>query len=502
MILKLPTRYLFLLLGIAAMSACRKDDPVTLSPDASFEGIVLAGDPGSQATFTLTASTQWEITVDNDSFTASPLKGGIGTTTIKITATQENKAPERRTIGILTARARGGKTFTLPVIQRPATAPQTVLLYMPGRSLLSYYKKNIEDIQKAIGTTVPGDSRLLVCYQPESHTTARIDEIYCEEVTHGCAVKTLRDFDDFSPSSTESVAHMLAIVQELAPAHRYGMIIGCHGKAWIPASEGAMPNMGPAAEGTIRPGSSCEPFGTPVPGALQTRSFGDTGHEIDIADFARAVASQPGHFDYVIFDACFMANIETLYDLREAFDFVVASPCEIMGTGFPYKMIIPLLFGQRGTNYDLEAVCKAYYDFYQYCWQEARTEQSGCISLAVLSELDALTDVIRRLYATPMKNFDPKAIQTYEGMPTHLFYDLGDFIGTAYDDAALLDEFRERMEAAFPTACRLHTSSFYSAYNGVKNAVRDEAYTGVTTSEPSTRYRIPFVQSNWHRATH
>ena len=490
----------FLLLGIAALTACREDDPVTLSPDASFEGVVLAGDPGSQATFTLTASTQWEITVDNDSFTAAPLKGGMGATTVTITSTRENTAPERRTIGTLTARARGGKTFSLPVIQRPATAPQTVLLYMPGRSLLSYYKKNIEDIREAINETVPGDSRLLVCYQPESHTTARIDEIFCEEVAHGCAVKTLRDYDVFSPSSAEDVARLLADVQDLAPAHRYGMIVGCHGKAWVPASQGSMPNMGPAAPGTIAP--EAEPFGIPVPGALTTRSFGDPGHEIDIADFARAVASQNGPFDYVIFDACFMANIETLYDLRGAFDYVVASPCEILGAGFPYKKIIPYLFGQRGTQYNLEAVCKAYYDFYQHGWQEAHTEQSGCISLAVLSELDVLADVVRRLHATPTKDYDRNGIQSYEGMPTHIFYDLGDFVGSAYTDAALLDEFRERMEAAFPPACRLHTASFYSAYNGMKNPVRDEAYTGVTTSEPSTRYRVPFEQCNWYRATH
>ena len=66
----------------------------------------------------------------------------------------------------------------------------------------------------------------------------------------------------------------------------------------------------------------------PAPGALTTRSFGDTGRSIDITDFAAAVKAQNYRTDYLLFDACFMANIETLYDLRECTDYVIAAPAK------------------------------------------------------------------------------------------------------------------------------------------------------------------------------
>ena len=50
----------------------------------------------------------------------------------------------------------------------------------------------------------------------------------------------------------------------------------------------------------------------PGAGGATTRSFGDTGRSIDITDFAAAVKAQNYRTDYLLFDACFMANIETL----------------------------------------------------------------------------------------------------------------------------------------------------------------------------------------------
>lgn len=33
---------------------------------------------------------------------------------------------------------------------------------------------------------------------------------------------------------------MLADVEAFAPAQHYGIIVGCHGKAWVPANQGAL----------------------------------------------------------------------------------------------------------------------------------------------------------------------------------------------------------------------------------------------------------------------
>ena len=67
--------------------------------------------------------------------------------------------------------------------------------------------------------------------------------------------------------------------------------------------------------------------------------------------------------DYLLFDACFMANIETLYDLRECTDYVIAAPCEIMGEGFPYERAMPWFFTDGGKTRDLTKVCEAFWNF-------------------------------------------------------------------------------------------------------------------------------------------
>ena len=95
--------------------------------------------------------------------------------------------------------------------------------------------------------------------------------------------------------------------------------------------------------------------------------------------------------------------------------------------------------------------------------------QSGCITLAVMSEIDRLADVMRRINRTPAAEYDPNTLQTYEGLSPHLFYDMGQYVSVRCSDAALLDEFAECFDAAFPPESRLHTDGFYSAYNNRMN---------------------------------
>ena len=49
-----------------------------------------------------------------------------------------------------------------------------------------------------------------------------------------------------------------------------------------------------------------------------TRFFGgtQTDWQIDITDFAEGIKMSGLHFDYILFDDCYMASIEAIYDLR------------------------------------------------------------------------------------------------------------------------------------------------------------------------------------------
>lgn len=495
-----------LLLTLTLFTGCGKDpvperEWIRVQPE-----LLLAGAQGSRTTFVVTALGEWSLTATGEGFTASSPGGSRGETLVTVTATEDNPGKYRRTLGRITLHyAANGTERTVEVLQGPVTAPQTVLLYMPGRTLNTFYKRNIEGIRKAVSARVPGDGRMLVCWQPESLYEAELYEISYDYATQESRTVLLKSYPRFSADNTASVAGMLADIETFAPAARYGLIIGCHGKAWIPASEGAMSSY------SLRPDRTDEEAGwpAPAPGALVTRSFGDARNELDIDQLSQAFRSLNYRFDYLLFDACFMASIETIYDLREAVDYYIASPCEIMGAGFPYDRTLPYLFAQDGAAYDLQRVCEEFYRFYNDDWQSIEgNARSGCISLAVLSEIAPLAEVVRRINESGLQAFDPAALQYYEGMGTHLFYDLGHYVALACDDTALRTDFAAQLDKAFPPACRLATPAFYSVYNPYKapgpgtgmHPVKH--YSGVNTSELSSKYADAHKQTAWYLATH
>lgn len=378
----------------------------------------------------------------------------------------------------------------------PAMADRCVVLYMPGRNLDYFYRQNLDGIVRAVSATVPGNGRMLVCWQPDNSRTAVLQEIYYNTRSRQCETLTLKEYGTFAAESPSSVAALLADAVAAAPARQYGLIIGCHGKAWIPASSGALPR-------SRRAGGAAADVWTPAAGAKPTRSFGDTGHELDITELASVLEALPFRFDYLIFDDCFMASIETLYDLRHAIDYVVASPCEIMAAGFPYDRILPHLFDDEELRPQLGEICREFWNFYQNDWNTiSGNEQSGCISLTVMSELEALASEMRRVVEAPKTDFELSELQYYKGGTTKLFYDLGHYVQLSCGDQGTIDTFKAQLERAVPSEYRFHTPSYYSAYNNLLNPIT--CYTGITTSEPETTepYASDFRHTSWYLATH
>lgn len=370
-------------------------------------------------------------------------------------------------------------------------AKHTLLLYMPGRDLLQFYEGNISGLEKAVeaGTTRNGRGHIMVCYQPDSYDRATLLEIRYDTKQRKAVRKELKIYENFRAENTASVQELFADVQQAAPAESYGLAIGCHGFGWVPV-------------GSVMPKSAYS-MERPYPEALITRTttryFGDSGHEIEISQLADAVAELPYRFDYLIFDDCFMANIETLYDLRHSFDYVVASPCEIMGAGFPYDRTTPYLFSSDQP--DLAAVCHAFWYFYDQDWDTIHPNcRSGCISLAVMDELEALAAIVAEIHAGPTQEYDINTLQYYEGMITHVFYDLGDYVRAICTNEALSTRFEEQLNRAFPPTSRLHTPSFYSKWDICMIPVK--SYSGVTTSEPSKLYTNQHKATSWYRRTH
>lgn len=491
-----------LLACLFILAGCENDDlPQLLKP--SHTAVTLRNEVGSVATISLTTNGAWKLTATGAGFDVTPDRGAAGTSEVTIRATQINESRERTMLGNVVCQLTDNPqaTQTISVSQLPAIASQTVLLYMPGTSLNSYYIANIEGIRRIISSEIPGNGRILICTQPTTASDkATLGEIYYDAAEHTNIFKEIKNYDPFIANQTEFVQQLLTDVAQVAPAQRYGLIIGSHGKAWLPAGKSITAR-------SLGDTSTDENTFVPMPNALPTRGFGDPSREMDIAQLAEAIAAQTYRLDWIIFDACFMANIETLYDLRTSANRIIASPIEIMAAGFPYDRLIPQLFADNGNKCNLAGACETFYDFYMNDWESIPSNaQSGCISLAVTAELESLADVVRRINATNPASYNRDALQSYEGIysqggaNSHIFYDFGNFIEAICTDQTLLTEFQNTMERAFPSETRFNTPLFYSAYNSKMNPISH--YSGVSISEPSLRHVTDNQQTNWYKATH
>ncbi len=194
---------------------------------------------------------------------------------------------------------------------------------------------------------------------------------------------------------------------------------------------------------------------------------------------------------------CFMSNIDTLYEFKGLTDNIIASPCEVMGDGFPYSEILFSLFADDGMNFDLEGVCELYYE--DYC--DRTIYASATVALCHTSELDGLAAVVRQINETGIYDVDIDDLQCYERLSSNVFCDLGHYISEASIDLDLLAEFETIMDRAF--TARYHTSSFYSALSGASGwvSIDSDHYSGVSTSEPSEKFQTEWSQTSWAEAT-
>lgn len=376
---------------------------------------------------------------------------------------------------------------------RPDVADQTVMMFLAGyNNLRSNFVNNIKDAQRFVAANTLYDCRLLAFIQPRPNLAVVLELSY--DYAHGgCAIDTLRKWEDptFCSADGERITEVLGYMAEQAPAKRYGLIMGSHGTGWVPAQYMTLSRRSPDAD-----------FWKKADGAYPTRWFGsDKERATDITTLAAsltALHSRGVKFDYLIFDACFMGNIETFYELRGCADYLLGSPCEIMSHGFPYEQTMPYLLADQGRSCDLAGVCRSFHTFYDTEY----SVRSGCITMADATELELLATMMRRINDGARKSYDLSALQRYEGLSSPLFLDLGDYVEASCDDPALLEAFYRQMERTFPA--RYHTPQFYSAYDRKMHdiSVPDQRWYGVTVSEPSLKYRTENQQTAWYLATH
>ena len=383
-------------------------------------------------------------------------------------------------------------TFTLTQLAAPSGASHTLMYYFFGTSLKRFFNDNISDAKLAISTGILGDNNRVLYIRQDGSTTGYIGELCYDPINGECIERRIKDItiegDHLTP---EQIGQHIAFMAAEAPADRYGMIMAGHGQGWLTR---AIVN-GENGGSIFSSGLGHNPWVQAL-GAETTRAFGESNVCMNISEIAEGIELSAVELDYILFDACFMSNIETVYELRNAANYIIASPCEIMGRGFPYHRTLPYLFAAGGATSDLKSAAESYYIYYRD--EYVSNARCGSIALYDCREIQALADATAAVIRSATDEYDPKTLQTYEGQKTHVFYDFGQWVRTIATDEAALATFNEQLSRT--VIAKYTLPSFYSAYGTYGTYKIDLAvYTGVTTSAPSVAYPDEWRETSWYK---
>lgn len=266
-----------------------------------------------------------------------------------------------------------------------------VLFYIAATesSFSPYAEINIDEmISGYIPPQSSTDQVLLVFFQSRS-TEATLRRYYTNR-NGQVAYEEIRAFgSSFNACNPEGFRTVLEAAEaECKPKYR-SLLFSSHGTGWLPENYFNNSTDTPTSYSVTTKAGSNDSFRE----LSRLRAVNSIGYdqpaktEIDIQKFAEVAGKW--HWETMIFDCCYMGAVEVAYQLKDICDYIIASPTEILITGFPYRIILNELFNNPGRS-GVEYIAKKYYDMYQ---AEQGSYQSGCIVSIDCSAMDAFAQV-------------------------------------------------------------------------------------------------------------
>lgn len=379
---------------------------------------------------------------------------------------------------------------------------QTVFMFFPwSNSLLSDFRRTVEDMQTVVAQRSMKDERVMV-FMATSEREAVLFEL--KKQNGRCLTDTLRRYSDRPFTSRQWQTSLFSEVMTLAPASRYGMVVGCHGLAWVPVQgqRNARKRLGSQErideEDNLYKEERIDKEGEPydlmhfeVQGPVTTRFIGGTYPEtqIETTDLADAMADAGFHTEYILFDACYMSSVEVAYELKDVTHYLIASPTEVLSYGFPYITMGKHLLGT--PNY--KGIVDSFISFYS-----SYNLPYGTVAVTDCTQLDALAAIAQQINAAAEEQLVPNGVQIMDGYSPTLFYDLGHLMSLKDAGTVLTAAFAEQLDKTVPY--KGHTDQYFTA---LKDAPVDiKHYSGLNTSQGSlNRMADRLSETAWYKAT-
>lgn len=233
--------------------------------------------------------------------------------------------------------------------------------------------------------------------------------------------EVVKEYPVQSSVTKNVMSTVLTDMLTFAPTDRYGLIFGSHASAWT--------------------------------NSIYTRSFGldgqQTGNTILLPYMVEAIRSTGVHFDYILFDACYMGTIEVCYDFKDVADYLIASVMEVPAYGFPYGTeLMPALFEGIETSY--KKICQEYIDYYIDVYSQKHSAW-GTVVLIDNKQVNSLVSSLKNEITThkdKLADYKVSTLQDYgKSSAPDIAYDLRQFV-KELNDGNIPTDFDEKLNKA------------------------------------------------------
>lgn len=284
---------------------------------------------------------------------------------------------------------------------------RTVIVYIDAdNNLAKWGQRNLKDIIASAKYSLDAKNRLMVFY---NHSQAKtLYEIKHTEWGFDIDTLAIKQYAFDNCMETGAVREVISDAIATAPAEEYVLVLWSHSTGWLPEDIAI-------EESSFYRNAHL----------LGTKTFGrDGNYQISYEHLGEAL--QGLGIDLIMIDACFGACAEALYDLREAADYAVVSPIEILESGFPYRTITPLLLDESLSMKDLgQALCESYIDYYWSYQYQGTAYPYAAVSLIDLNEMQALAASCRDIIsAYGNKAVTHASVQALENRSKSIYFDL------------------------------------------------------------------------------
>lgn len=290
-------------------------------------------------------------------------------------------------------------------------AQRTVLVYMVASNNLGtggFSTADIKEMNEVIADKPDNYRWLVYLATPNKTEDATLFELTAE------GQNTLNTYPQGESTTSARMKAVFDDMARFAPANSYGLVLWSHASGW--QQDGIDEITVSRNESLISPLS----FGT------------DFDRRMNVTTLAKAIEGRG--FDYVYFDACYMATVEVAYELRKATKYIVGSPSELPSNGMPYNENMNLLL--KGTKDDLIQAAQNTFNHYN---SKVLVNERSC-SMAVIDTqgLDGLADATREIYKlTPLPHPGSK-VTNYRGNTRQGYsIDFAEYVRALADEANL-----------------------------------------------------------------